>query len=192
MSQGIPPWQMWGSTQTVNVPGKGSVVKVPQLSSLVFDRPNTFSFFFFAQILGIAGVLPGNAMRVAVRINFGLGRDTATFENFAVLEWTAAEIVIPNEPRVCSSVELAPNRVGRVSPNVIEWLPAQQIQVDADAFFEGSVPGNTSQVKVLVGAYIAPFTHVRADWFAKQAAPGPVPSVAMPHPSDHHLFERSR
>ena len=188
MQNGIPPWQMWGSTQTVDVRGNGSVSKVPQMTSLNFDRPDTFSFFFFAQILQINGAPPPNAFRVAIRVNFGLGRDTTTFENFCILEWANADL-FDLTPRICSSTQLRENYVGRSSPNIVEWIPAQTINVDADAFYEGNI-NNASITKVLVGSYIAPRSHVRADWFAKNAAPGPVPVVPLPHRNTHHLYER--
>ncbi len=141
------------------------MVEAPQLASINYGRPETWSFFLSAQLIGVEGVLPGNAMRVEISLGIGAGRSTSELEQFQFFDWTALQLIVPSRSLMCTSVEAPAENLNRTGPNVIEWLPAQQIQCLARGYFQGSVPSNTSTVKVAVAAYFAPRTHIRPEWY---------------------------
>jgi hypothetical protein len=165
------PWLMWGGDATITLNGVPLVSSISESQQLVrtsYNRPDTFTFLFGAQIGQSASPIP-----VAVRVEFdvliGLGRTSVTIPSFAVVEFSASEASTPGTFKWVQEVEAPPNTAGRVSPNLVSKIPAQVLNVSAVVASTGSInAGNTLDVTPF--AFVSPFTHVRPDWYQEHFA----------------------
>jgi hypothetical protein len=184
--QQLPPWHLWGNTvvlkETIASAGDAQVSS-SQLLKVSYNRPETWSFFAGASIVG--GTPVGMVVRVSIDLILGVGRsmfDTKAaqpippgqvLQGFCVFAWNLAPGVeptqTPNNVRFASvgrSVVRDANTDGPGSPALVQdvpWFTAQDIQAQATMSVAAAGSGN---VQVEVSAFVAPRSHVRPDWFA--------------------------
>lgn len=164
--QGVPPWHLWGSEQTVVVPASGATTNSgvsSQLARIGYKRPDTWTFFFYAQILAAQPSGPTSAVFIAYDLTLGTGRSSTTIPGFANFQatWTVAPPI--GLQLYTSTVPNVVNNTGTPatdSPGQISFFPAQDIQLTARVV----IPATQAGVTVTVAAYFAPRTHVRPDW----------------------------
>jgi hypothetical protein len=166
--EGIAPWHMWGSEATVIVPHGNpitfNVQQVQQLARIHYKRPETWTFLFFAEL--IAGTDNGGASQLDCNfdLTIGVGRSSVTLKQFCNLrfDWTLFAPV--NQPLFSSA---SPNKAQvafgfpPTSNGVMTDFPADDVQCTCQL-----VPGGfTEETTVRVGAFFAPRTHIRPEWF---------------------------
>lgn len=176
------PWHMWGTSSRVVIQaGSGTTSSSQQLSRITYKRPETWSFFLGAKIIG--GDLSsggGGILIVRFDLQFGVGRSvflSQQSENqgpgrvaFAKFQWDFA-----GSPHLATpqDVDFANKYTTRVqtppmidedleTAEQIEWIPAQNIQCHANITYVRTDPGQSIAVEVL--SFFAPRTHVRPDW----------------------------
>lgn len=150
----MAPWHMWGTSETLVIPGPNPGQPSQQLARIDYDRPQTWSFLLFAQ-LPQAIATPNMDVRFDALI--GLGRTTAYIplatlrvNSTGELAWTTA----------APSTGVLDPITGNVTTQLVESFPAQTIQCNA-TILNSPPTGST----VLVGAFFSPFAHSRAEWF---------------------------
>jgi hypothetical protein len=173
---GMPPWHMWGNTVrlTSNVDINGGNTASGQLLKISYKRPETWSFFFGAELLD--GNTPNPQMDVVVLVDLiaGVGRTNYVTQapgnilaapgfvrfNFVLVPPFVAGVDNRKYTTVGSGPPLD-DATPLVRP-VIEWLPAQDIQAQVRVRASG---GAGSFATVAVTGWVAPRTHIRPDWF---------------------------
>lgn len=184
-----PPWFMWGTSRTLRIDSTGldpdrEAVQSIQLSRVGYRRPETWSFWFGARLVGSQPYVSPAFVAVMFDVAIGVGRS-----NFL----TGPEPVQPASPfdRVpfCKFVFSVPmgetgsmqpfkwtTRVptprlddrspeGDASTFVIDRIPAQDIQCSARLVVLPLLLPEPQLYEVEAHAYFAPRTHVRPDWF---------------------------
>lgn len=169
---GVPPWHLWGLEQTVVLPPSGATTQQsqsPQLARINYKRPDTWTFFFTATLISAVPTGPTSAVFIAFDLTLGVGRQSTTIPGFRqfTIAWTAAPPL--GQPFFAST---APNVIsaGTVNPTTdgfVETFPAQDIQCAARVV----IPAANQGVTVSVGAYFAPRSHVRPDWYGATGDP---------------------
>src|SRR5438477_7647781 len=137
-SKGLPPWHLWGSSELVTIDG-GAPGAIPsfsqQLAQINYARPDSWRFVFQMILTDVGAGNPGAAnFFLNWNLTLGLGRSVIRIPAFATFELIPADFVI-NKTITITSTELAPERAGRISQNLIEEFPAQSIQMDTDGSF---------------------------------------------------------
>lgn len=182
------PWHMWGNSQrlTAEAPagtGAGTILfpEPRQLAKVTYRRPETWSFLFFARLL--PGLVSDVDIQVIVEFNLilGIGRtmfDTAglfgTDRAFAQFRWNILAGVTPGvpdpRPKWTSSTQspTLDEVTGTGTEETIRWFPSEDIQcLGRGAIVLGGVTAVDNRVVVEMGAWFAPRTHVRPDWFVQ-------------------------
>lgn len=159
---------MWGSAQTFNY--NGAIISGPQVSpqiaSVAFGRPDSWTFFFAATLTGLTGA-PANAVRIDYNLQFGLGRSLATIPGFGSFTWTVGQLsTLLGVPQVTTQVQLAAENSSRTAPNLISQFPAETINCNAQTVFQGTNPGVLATFQL--EAYFSPLTHHRAEWHDRE------------------------
>lgn len=198
-----PPWHLWGSSQNLSLtnPPAGPLAVIGstfQLAKVNFKRPDTWSFFCGAQIVG--GTVSDVAREIFVEYTLliGVGRtlfDTTTLTgpgstipfvrfrwqipaggrprsggNFGPKKWTTQAWVPPLDD--ASAPSPYPGGVGAQSVLPLTSFPAQDIQCSgAITQLQAGVSAVQNDVQVELSAWFAPRTHVRPDWFSDVADP---------------------
>jgi hypothetical protein len=171
MISGIPPWHMWGSTQPMRLErgqgGPTTVVASVQLTKVNYARPDSWSFFFAARVLEQSQSNP-SIIVISFNVTLGVGRSVITIPAF---EQYRADLPIGGTPvappRWYSSTVSGPARDQTAAPpaqatNLIEIIPAQELNVECVATVGTTVPGNF--VVVEVTAFVSPLSHQRPEW----------------------------
>lgn len=179
---GTPPWHMWGDTgvleSTINALGVTTIVGQAQFARINYRRPETWSFFLFAELT--SGPVPAvNPAQLFVRIDLShgigrsmhqtQGREGSVNESFAFFRFNVPLGQQPgnqaaNRKYVTSVQSPLTDDLVATSSRIIDWIPAQDIQVSARLQIEGTTDPGTYRAKV--GAFFAPRSHIRPDWFA--------------------------
>lgn len=166
-----PPWHMWGTTQVGLMTGVALVssdVQLPQFVRVDYKRPETWTFLFWVQLQGATADVP-----VAVNFDFnvilGVGRSSAIIEpfkrvQFPIAETTAANINAVHPFRFGTRVEVPLLDPADTVANLVEYFPAQDITIAGRATSTGSI-GAGNELRFEMGAFVAPRSHVRPDWF---------------------------
>lgn len=100
---GIPPWHMWGNSQTLSVLDSASVVTPAtegQLIRIGYGRPDTWHWVFFARILE-APSMPGGSSTVlslSFELTIGVGRAVIVIPQFELFTWSWGDAVQPVNP----------------------------------------------------------------------------------------------
>jgi len=174
---GNASWHMWGSTRVITVehapPADIDDENQPvQLARIDYKRPETWTFFLYAKILqGV--VRPGDVQELTVDFDIlaGIGRSLVNTvggpiqDAFARFSWTIAAGVDPSSrpPKWTTVSRTPPTQDGdATSAFAFHHFPAQSITSFARLRGDDNVAGT---YKVEVGAFFAPYTHVRPDWF---------------------------
>jgi hypothetical protein len=164
----IEPWHMWGSTQDLHpdtTAGVGANI-TQQVANIQYKRPETWRFFFKVEVVTITpGPPTGDTYQVLFNVTFGVGRTNTRVPGFALFNLPPASLVNGFTSQV-SSVEFPAENATRVSPNVIDRLVAQSIQVEAVGRFTATGAGVIApQSLIQATAFFAPDTHIRPEWF---------------------------
>ncbi len=174
--EGVPPWHMWGSDATVQLPrGNGTISLVQsssQLARIRYKRPDSWSFLFWAVLLNGDTTGGDQSVECHFDISVGVGRSSVTIPDFCVLRfaWTGVaqpplniplfSSASPNQNSVASG--FAPTTNG-----VMTDFPASDIQCSCRAI----AGGTNDPATVQVAAYFAPKTHIRPDWYGAANEP---------------------
>ncbi len=166
---GTAPWLMWASTQNISFANLVAPVSQPlssgaQISRIDYGRPDTWSFFFTAQLIDVQKIgNPGGVLDLYFNLTLGLGRTSVNLPQFEHFQWdTTADA----GKLIYSSEVTAPKRlITDARDNIVTEFAAQSINVNALATLAISGVGTISLATVAVNAYFAPRTHVRPEWF---------------------------
>ena len=169
-----PPWHMWGTIQNGQMTGVALVssdVLLQQLVRVDYKRPETWSFLFWVQLQSATADVP-----VAVNFDFnviiGVGRSAAIIEPFKRVQFplaatTAANINATHPFLFGTRVQVPLLDPADTVPNLVEWFPAQDITIAGRATSTGSI-GAGNVLSFQMGAFVAPRSHVRPDWFTEE------------------------
>jgi hypothetical protein len=175
--QGVPPWHLWGSDATATLISTGAPSdnsSTVQLARVNYKRPETWTFLLYASVIAAPGAVAGPwDFRVQFTLSIGVGRAVAVLP-LAPFVYSSANVAlvlstgIPDF-RFASQIQLNPlsDLVGTQPNNgfgTFQNFPAQDIQCNAKGFFTGGAAVNS--VTFQAGAFFAPRTHVRPDWFS--------------------------
>ncbi len=198
----VPPWHLWGNLQRqvtlVETSGAGRQGNRQQLCKIGYGRPDTWRFYFSAQLIRGPANTAGLFTRVFVEFDVAIGAGrgatqmsqrllagvtTFAFEQY-VFQWGPATPAFPAGAMIWTTTAQSPN-VGFLGdgPNVrdgrlVSLVPAESIQVECRIVALTTAPNVAAvgqEVEVEVSSYWAPNSHVRPDWF--QDAP---PEVQFP------------
>lgn len=179
----LPPWHMWGNTQRVELVlpagSTSSDIGHSQTARVPFMRPDSFHWFFFAQLVDVTPADAGQRLTASVSfdLSIGIGRAQQTindFENYTML-WD--DTFNPSGVKCFSSESVGPNRfqsfvtgVASTGPSVVSEIVAQDIQLQLRtryAVVQGAASVAERTGAFLVSAFFAPKNHVRAEWYEK-------------------------
>ncbi len=161
-----PPWHMWGNTQVVELVSTGvdNTIVQSQLVRIAYGRPETWTFLFSAKVVDYfdpSGTDVG-PVRVSYNLTVGIGRSQITIEDFETYLWPTLPHI--NAHRYSTSV-VGPDRTAAlIDQNVIEKIPAQDIQLGTTCGISG-LAAVGARVSISVSAYFAPRSHIRPNWF---------------------------
>jgi hypothetical protein len=175
----LAPWHMWGDSVllTSEVDVNGGNTASGQLIRINYGRPETWSFFFAAELVdGFTGN-PNMDVAVLIDVITGVGRtsfDTQAAGNvlaapgFARFMFRFAGPFAPTPETVkkYTSVGSGPALDDTLAPAVfpsIDRLVAEDIQVRARVRSSGG-PGDFAKVNIT--AFFAPRSHVRPEWWS--------------------------
>lgn len=188
----ISPWHMWGTQETVEcttgiIAATASRPVDRQLARVNYRRPESWAFLLTAEVVQ-APVSPAADFVIQVNFNLMAGVGRATWNSksprvidyntlgaeaaFHKVQWYAPGGLKDWRRQWCTSV-MSPSPIETYPPGtdppgtLTEFFVAETIQceVSVAAFSTGADP--QQQVKVQVGAYFAPLSHVRPDWFCE-------------------------
>lgn len=171
---GNPPWHLWGNGDNVSVrtPGSGLAFGTftKQLNKVGYGRPDTWHWMFAARLLSAN---PGTAtadveLRVLWSVTVGIGRYSFTLPTFDQFLWTwaAAGPAPVGNVRWSTSTDAGNKNPAVPAANPVYELVAQDIQVAAEVRL---LCADAQAVTVELGAFWAPKSHVRPDWFLLDA-----------------------
>jgi hypothetical protein len=179
---GIPgavPWKMWGSSEVVSVQstGAGGTQVVEQLASIQYRRPETWRFFLFARLLSGPTAIPAGNITCNFQLTTGVGRNiwnsspgnpSSTGANFGQFVWVipggATPGLLTSDSKYTSQVRTPLTNDGdATSFRFLDQFVAETIQCSALLICATPAVGI---FRLQVGAFFAPNTHVRPDWFA--------------------------
>lgn len=180
MRGGMPPWHMWGNTQTLRVSSAdwGEATELAnQLIKINYKRPEAWHWVFKAVPRFPAS--PGGGQVGSVRVHwdltFGHGRSNITIRSFEVYQWQWVGAGPTQE--IYSSQVFGPNRfINDFDPpptpreNLIEQIVAQDIQLQVRMDLTNNTIANQT-FELEVSAYFSPKVHVRPDWLQIDAPP---------------------
>jgi hypothetical protein len=186
LRSGIPPWHMWGSSQSIALNAYFSdtpPVSTPgQIVKVAYKRPETWHFLLGARIIDAPAMINNDA---AITINFdvvtGIGRSQQQMPTFMSLNWkwisgTATPVQAPTtiiwttRARSPATGYILSGGLFIPDPATIRDvndIVGQDIQVTcrADLYMRGVNEGDRTTANVEVSAFFAPKTHVRPDWY---------------------------
>lgn len=196
LREGMPPWHMWGNSQTIRVNASTTdteaAVGSGQLVKISYKRPETWHFLLVARLVNAPRVTLENELEVNVwfDVTSGIGRSQQKLLTFDQFNWGWIQGESPPLSKVLWTTQVRTPALrmvfdsgeGRyvdvadsIRPSV--ELVGQDIQVQCrvSLFMRGINEGDQSFADVEVSAFFAPKTHVRPDWFVN----GP-PEVMFP------------
>lgn len=196
LREGVPPWHMWGNSQTLRVNAETTDTPAPvssgQLVKVSYKRPETWHFLLSARIINAPEVTLENELAITVFFDVisGVGRSQSQLLTFETFSWGWVQNQPPPYSKVLWTQQVQTPALRMVfdsdsgeyvdDPNsvrVFNELVGQDVQVNCRVafFMRGINEGDQSFADVEVSAYFAPKTHVRPDWFVQ----GP-PEVMFP------------
>lgn len=167
----MTPWQMWASdaqlivTAPVGLPGPQ--LTTPQLSRVDYGRPETWQFFFFAN-LAESNPGPGGSpceYTIAFDVFLGNGRSAISIPNFCVMK-IGSNDASPSFSRRWTTSTRAPvyDPLETEGPIISEFV-AQSINCSARVQITAGSVTDPAIGNVIVSASFAPKSHVRPEWF---------------------------
>lgn len=178
---GTPPWHLWGTSELVSPPPivppfPGTVASQAfskQLARVDYGRPDSFKWFFSAQIVRADdAVLAGETGQISIfwEVTIGSGRSSVVIplDNY-VLQW--GPIASFPTAMIFSQTAEGPLRTpGSTETNVIDTLVADGLQCQARVIYITNITG-AQPAQVQLSAHFAPIAHVRPDWYQVDADP---------------------
>ena len=183
MSLPFAPWHMWGTSQVVTVVNDARWVNTVQLAKINYKRPENWRFFLAGRVIG--GTITTSTqteLYAEFNVMLGVGRSVfntekertnppATFNPFALMHWTIPLGLQPGiqnwNRKYLTEVRAPPlDDTDQTVRELIDHLPAQDIQCQARVRISQSDPGATFQVEV--SSFFAPNVHLRPDWYKRQ------------------------
>jgi hypothetical protein len=166
MSMIPPPWLMWGSQQTVNMPrpsGAGTWQQdSPQLARVSYGRPDTWTFLFGYRITASDLVGGPWVLQVDFNVLIGVGRALTQLTPLARFQFQNGSAASPIQ---WATRVPTPQMIFSDATTIeqCDQFPAQDIQCQARVIASGVTAG--TGVTVDVFSYFAPRTHIRPEWF---------------------------
>jgi len=190
--EGLAPWHMWGTQVRTRVPivtgGFAAPAVSEQLARINYKRPETWAFLFSAEIVNTDQNPTTAPFNFTVNFNIatGLGRavflsedrtpivsSVASHEAFAQFRFDFApgDAVIGRKKwTTVGRTPVLDDTAATPERDRCEFIVGQDIQAFAVANGTGTgAPPNF--VDLQLGAFFAPLSHVRPDWFADDAEP---------------------
>jgi len=161
-----PPWLMWGSTQLIAFNTNEADPSPAQLAAIDYGRPDSWTFFLQATILERVNVTNPSSATFFFDLVIGVGRSTIVLPGFESYVFTNP---VPGQTLYSASVNGPPRFTGDVGQNRVESFCAQTIQLAARAVFTTAATGRWT---VSASGFLSPRTHVRPDWYGKDALGG--------------------
>jgi hypothetical protein len=181
---GPEPWKMWGSSAIVQVDAAGATEQSlsQQLSSVRYKRPETWSFLLTARLLsGATNFGLDQDFEVDFFLQTGLGLNIEILGNAQVPAFSTDSVFArfiwrvpagqpvgqrPFSQKWTTKTFTPPtdDTVGAGSARELDWFPAQNINCTARCVVPSAALG---PIRFQVGAYFAPRSHVRPDWFLR-------------------------
>lgn len=169
MSANLPPWHMWGNSQTIGPivglgVGTGPAQSSGQLVRIDYARPETWRWTWEVTVLsGSISVASANLV-VLLQATTGVGRSQTTIP-IGRFNFTLGVGPVIRTQKYTNNVS-GPNPDDTVAapglPNVINTFVGQDIQVNVVSQFFATAGDNVSYETT---ALFAPETHVRPEWF---------------------------
>lgn len=186
----LPPWHMWGNSVPLRVDSTGLdpdhvVLNSQQVCRVSYKRPETFSFWLGGRLTSQVPMAGAAFVVMVFDIFTGAGRSNfqtkqpppvgSVFNQagFCSMIWNLGIGDIPaNAPvKYTTRVPSPPldDRAPTTTTQIIEWIPAQDIQVTARLVVLPITVPSVVIYEAEAHAYFAPRTHLRPEWHA----PGP-------------------
>jgi len=187
----LAPWHMWGGTRVlvtnaamITNPADALPAPPVQLAKISYARPETWSFFFGARLIGGDTPTTGaSVLTVGFDVIVGIGRSSYSTQQPAALGGfvTAFHQFVfsvpigsppgtqPSNAKYVTQI-LAPivdDTAAAAARLPIQWLPGQDIQVSARILDYLVGAASSPVTRVQCSAYFAPRTHVRPEWMAE-------------------------
>lgn len=171
---GVPPWHLWGSTQSAKIIGIGTPidpagVTTPQIVNIDYHYPIAWNFFLSARVSQFTNS-PAQ-LQVQFDLQIGVGRSNTLIENFWRIFWRGG-FGLDNALRWTTQVQAPPSDdlpppqpTTPPEPTFCDQIVAQSLQLKANVSatpFGGTV---NDSIVVDVSAYFAPVSHIRPGWF---------------------------
>lgn len=179
---GIPPWHMWGNTQTLEVRqsgGSGVGAEVAgQLARISYARPESWHWIFMSELLSAPDAsIPASAATVDVYydLTIGIGRSMIQIPAFEHHQWQWANGTHPAAPigERLYTTTVPGNRLSNYSlnpavsdPTIISEFVAQDVQLNCRLVL--TTTGNGFTARASVSAQFSPKTHIRPEWHEKR------------------------
>lgn len=185
---GVVPWHMWGSSAILTVRSgavgpANNTVSAAQLARIQYHRPDCWRFMFWGRLIG-GDVDPAvvTSVHALFDVMIGVGRtvfDTqkailgvpANFNAFCEFRWNVPATIVPGQQnfniKYLTRVRAPINNDSNVASGPyfeIDQFPAEDIQCRVRLVMSGGGAGISVQAEV--GAFFAPNSHVRPDWFS--------------------------
>ena len=173
------PWLMWGSAQQVVI-SAGGPVQSGQMVRINYGRPETWRFFFGAELLSVSAPPAADCkLQVAFNVIPGIGRssfDTTNTSNLLTppgqLAFAFFQFLIPAGTQPLGSIVTKRWTSAVRAPKMddddttiaplLETLVAQDLQVAARVSQSTGGPNITAQFQLT--AFFAPNVHIRPEW----------------------------
>lgn len=177
---GVPPWHMWGNTQTLRATqtagsGLASPPSPGQMVRIGYKRPESWHWVLSATILEAPeAALAGSDVQIDVlwNLTIGIGRAAMVLPRWEAFRWFWNN---PNPAPIGPAFRLITtssvgNRLQDFSGvthttglSTVDQLVAQDVQLDAQVILTTS--GNGFSCVVECSALWSPKTHIRPEWY---------------------------
>lgn len=161
---GIPPWHMWGNHLNIHLEATGAPFDIStlQLVNINYGRPETWSWIFWSEVTASSNPGAPGVVQARFNVTTGVGRARLTIPDFVMFIYTP---ILPNlNLRYTTSTVDSETRV-------ISDLPTQDLIINVNAIITGgAAPGTT--VDLTVGAFFAPKSHIRPEWYEGRFSAG--------------------
>lgn len=187
-----PPWFMWGTSRRLTIDSTGRDPDVAasvsvQLARVAYKRPETWSFWFGARLIGSQPYVGPAFVSVLFDIAIGVGRSNfvtgpepvpnvfplpSPFDKvpFCKFVFSVPATQTGSEQPFKWTTQVPTPRLDDRSPEgdnsfqVIDRIPAQDIQCNATLLVLPITVPSAQLYEVEAHAYFAPRTHIRPDW----------------------------
>lgn len=174
MTEALPPWHMWGSTQTVRITPVGgtTVERSLQIARINYRRPDVWRFFVAGSVVGAGIASDQITVRMYFDLILGVGRsvfDTSTELLSTNTQWVPLIWTLPALQNLAAidkkwTTETSTPSLSTGVVQLMRWFPAQDVQCKARV----QVTSETTEPELTLEAtaFFAPSTHLRPDWFS--------------------------